>query len=107
MGLYHKVRSSEDYTAKWVNFLDESISAAACPIYEYVTDNVFKELIKTHYPINCVESDVGEMSITYEEANALHYAAGYVPRALAKKLRKLAPTPQRAMALSSGPHRRW
>jgi len=52
---------------------------------------VFKQLIKLSHPLDeCTESssEVQKLTITYEETNALCYAAGYVPRALKKKLSK-------------------
>ena len=47
-------------------------------------------MIKRQYPIEPKESGAEEVSLTYEEANALRYTAGYIPRALAKKLKKSA-----------------
>lgn len=65
------------------------IDAKACPIFfQYVTDIIFKELVKSAFPIVAVESGVENAPLTYE-VNALRYAAGYVPRAVRKKLRKL------------------
>ncbi len=74
--------------AGWTSFLSQSISVKACPIfYQYVTDIVFK-MIKKRYRIMPVQSGAEESSLTYEEIKALRYAAGYVPRAVGKKLRK-------------------
>ena len=48
--------------------------------------------LKQHCPIVQPTSTSGvtsqeELSLSYEEQNALRYAAGYIPRALTKKLR--------------------
>ena len=86
---YHKLRTSVEYIESWTSFLSQSIGVKACPIfYQYVTDIVFKEMIKKRYRIMPVQSGTEESSLTYEEINALRYAAGYVPRAVGKKLRK-------------------
>lgn len=54
--------------------------------YQYVTDNVFKQLIKHH----CSSSEQPHATscqlpdLTYDETSALRYAAGYVCRAMRK-----------------------
>jgi len=56
---------------------------------QYVGHHVFKQLIKLSHPLDeCTESSSEVQKLTYEETNALRYAAGYVPRALKKKLSK-------------------
>ena len=66
-------------------------STPPCPIlYQYVTDVVFKEMIKQQYPIERTHSTASEAFLTGDEVNALRYAAGYVPMALGRKLRKSA-----------------
>lgn len=85
---YHKLRTSVEYKESWTSFLSQSVGVKACPIfYQYVMDIVFK-MIKKRYCIMPVQSGVEESSLTYEEINALRYAAGYAPRAVGKKLRK-------------------
>lgn len=51
---------------------------------------VFKKLIQAHHPV--VESPQAKArdSFTYEETNVIRYAAGWVARALKKKLAKSA-----------------
>lgn len=86
---YHKLRVSAVFKSIWVHFLETSAATEACPIfYQYVTDRLFKVLIKLHFPVSvpAVNETSMENSLTYEEVNALRYAAGYVPRALRKKL---------------------
>ena len=60
--------------------------------YRYVVGEIFDEMLKQHCPIVQPTSTSGvtsqeELSLSYEEQNALRYAAGYIPRALTKKLR--------------------
>ncbi len=90
-GQYHKLRTSD---GKWQRFLETATSTPPCPIfYQHVTDAVFKQIIvKQQYPIQRAQNSEGEgeVSLTFEETNGLRYAAGYVPRALKKKLRKSA-----------------
>ena len=49
---------------------------------------MFKELIKLHHPLTHTAPATSSTPLTYEETNALRYAAGYVPRLLKKKLKK-------------------
>ena len=90
---YHSVRTSESYLSDWQAFLQKSDNVFVSSIFcQYIGDYVFKQLIKLHYPLD--ESSEGAVAgcsmLTYEERNALQYAAGYVPRALKKKLNKSA-----------------
>ena len=49
----------------------------------------FRGLIKLHCPLESSEATAtAHSALTYEEINAIRYAAGYVPRALKKKLTK-------------------
>ena len=63
----------------------------ACPIiYQYVTDKVYKRLIEIHFPVTSESGprpSAAPGSLTYSEANALRYAAGYVCRAVRKAIR--------------------
>ena len=57
--------------------------------FQYVTTAIFKEVIKHQFPINAETGPAKDLpALTYEESNALRYAAGYVPRALRKRLEK-------------------
>ena len=56
------------------------------PIFcQYVGNFVFKELIQIHHPLAESSQSNPPKHLTYEEINALRYAAGYIPRALKKK----------------------
>ena len=55
--------------------------------YQYVTDIPFREIIKIKFPTNERQVSSGPKSqLTVKEANALHYAAGYVGHKLRKHL---------------------
>ena len=88
-GMHHSICSSDDFHTSWEKFLHESPRCEACPIfYQYVTDKVFKKLTFTHFPVTESEhhTDKTTDNLTYEEANALRYTAGYVCRSLRKKI---------------------
>ena len=68
----------------------------ATPIfYQSITDRLFQRRIEFHFPIpsspQAIREDEAEEStrtLTYEEENAIRYAAGYVLRAVKKKTMK-------------------
>ena len=57
--------------------------------YQRVGDNILGDVVKEACPIDQEEACVAQ-PITAIEMNGLRYAAGYVPRALLKKLKKSA-----------------
>ena len=67
-----------------------SIGKSAPPIfYQYITDVLFKTMVKCHFPVNPVASQPHDVPpLDYQESNALRYAAGYVPRAIRKRLER-------------------
>ena len=91
-GKYHRLRTSDSFRLQWSTFLQESVSAQASwpTFYQYITDVIFKELIKQQFPIKEVADKGGDCPLAFEELNALTYAAGYIPRALRNKLNKSA-----------------
>ncbi len=87
---YHKYRTSDRFRATWRTFLEAATSTQPCPIlYQYLTDAIFKSIIKDKYRPKAASTTTDEQtSLTFEEMSGLRYAAGFVPRALRKKLRK-------------------
>ena len=85
---YHQVRTAKSFREKWSDFVKLSTEQQASPaFYQYVTDVIFKELIRRHCPVeSCTTSTSRDTSLTNEEANAIRYAAGYTIRALRKKI---------------------
>ena len=75
----------------WSDFLAKSIAVAPSPIFfQFVVDCVFNALIKHHYQVDVHEKEQLDISLTYEEQNALGYTSGYVVKAVLKKLRRSA-----------------
>ena len=86
---FWSVRSSTDFIARWTS-LCESAQALPTPIlYQHLTDLIFRRLICEKYKIPDRRSATNETNITYNEANVLRYAAGYVVRQTVKKIKKM------------------
>ena len=86
---YHKLSTSDTFAKNWERFLTVSINSLPNPIfYQYVTECVLKVKIKTLFPITAHPVNVRLGTLSYEEKNALRYAAGYIPRAIRKKIAK-------------------
>ena len=80
---------SLEYISEWQKFfgsIPDTCASKYWPmVYQYAGHLIFKELIKSR----CTVTDVSSCSnpgLTYSEYSALRYAAGYVPRALRKKV---------------------
>ena len=80
-GKFYCTRTSTEFKELWIRLMQLSIGKSASPIfYQYITDVLFKTMIKCHFPVNPVASQADdEPPLDYQESNALHYAAGYVP----------------------------
>ena len=84
---YHKLSTSDTFAKNWERFLTVSINSLPNPIfYQYMTECVLKVQIKTLFPITAHSVNDRLGTLSSEEKNALRYAAGYIPRALPKKL---------------------
>ena len=53
-----------------------------------MVDCVFDALIKHYYQVDVHKKEQFDISLTYEEQNALCYTSGYVVKAVLKKLRR-------------------
>ena len=88
---YHKlIRCSSSFKLLWSNFLVSAVAGCqAEPIlYQYLTDRVMEMLIRIEFPVtDCQDHKVAE-GLDVEEKYALRYAAGYVVRALKKKVKQ-------------------
>ncbi len=92
-GRYHEVRTSAKFTSSWAQLMKQSLGKRASPIfYQYVTDVMFKELVKQHTPMDSATHHAPDQSevpaLDCQETTALRYAAGYIIRALQKRLHK-------------------
>ena len=81
---FHTLRTSKDFFILWNDFLKKSIQDGISPIFfQYITNHIFKEMIKHHFP--AVEQPIVHTeSLSYEERVAIRYAAGFIPRAIKK-----------------------
>ena len=89
---FHKIRTSKEFTTRWTNFLKEEVGVSACPIFfQHVTTSIFGDKVREKFPVTAEQAKQSEEPpLSYEEMNALRYAAGYVPRHLKKRLTKSA-----------------
>ena len=87
---YHSLRISQSYTTLWNTFISRTISEPCPLLCQYVGHFIFKELLKKHHPVPQVVSKATQFDPTYEEINGIRYAAGWVVRAVGKKVKKLA-----------------
>ena len=67
-GAYHKLRTSSSFSKDWGDFLEKSMKEKApVAFYQYVSHEVFKELIKTGHPLNTTSTGADLPPLTYEE----------------------------------------
>ena len=89
---YHTLRCSLEYILVWKTFLSNNLQATSHPIFwQCIGDKLFKSIIKNSFSLaTSSERGAGKEApiISHQEANALRYAAGYIPRAVGKKLKK-------------------
>ena len=90
---YQRLRCSQEYTAVWQAFFRNLGIVEAHPLFwQTVGDGMLAQIIKKKFPLLSAaapqDSTEGSTrpSLTLREMNALRYAAGYVPRAVFKKL---------------------
>ncbi len=84
-----KMRSSAAFKAKWSDFLSKSINVDPWLIfYQSIVDSAFNALIKRHFQFDWSEDQSQEVSLDCEEKNTLRYTAGYITRALVRKLKR-------------------
>ena len=87
------VRTSGTFQSLWHTFIQTSIGVDLSPIFiQYVGHHRFKDMLKEQFPV-CAEkvglpNELNYQELNYQELNAIRYAAGFVPRALKKKLKK-------------------
>ena len=94
-GMFHQMRTSYDFINQWRSFVKASSIGVNEPspfVYQYVTEFIFKKVIKNDYPIPHT-SDTSEAqwqlsSLTIIEQNALRYVAGYIFRKIRNQVDK-------------------
>ena len=91
-GRYHEIRSSDHFRITWSSFIQASVGCTASPIlYQFLTDEIFKRLLKSTVSLSSIASSsesngYPSCQLTYEEQNAVRYAAGYVCKKIRKQL---------------------
>ena len=69
---------------KWAEFISMSAREPADPAF--YPDMVFKELIKEHFFVHSKPTTQKDVTLTNEEANVIHYAAGYTLHTLRRTI---------------------
>ena len=65
---YQKLRISDMFKREWQELLEKATSTPSCPIfYQYVTDFVFRKMIKQQYPIERVQNTESEVFLTTDD----------------------------------------
>ena len=84
---YFKYRSSSKFVQKWNDHLSPiGGPGPSSPIfYQFVTDVIMEEMIKIHFPVTTEQRECSA-TLDYEEHNAIRYTAGYVLKALLRKI---------------------
>ena len=79
------VRSSSCFITHWVA-LSETASASVTPIlYQHLTDLIFRKLVREKYGMKEQINSADSPESSYNEANVLRYAAGYVVHHISEK----------------------
>lgn len=89
---YHSMRVKDSFREDWKKFLQESIGREASPtFFQYVTHELFKELVKARHELPQGEEEQAEEeqadNISLEDENALRYVSGYVCRKVQVQLK--------------------
>ncbi len=82
---FYKLTSSDSFRDMWKRLLIPNNIEPTPIFYQYVTDSIMNTIIKEKFPVKPA-TDKEIKSLDYEELNAVRYVAGYVIRALTKKL---------------------
>ena len=87
---YHTLRTAPHFITLWTTFMKGSIdcSLPEPTFYQEVTDLIFEQLLQANFPILQSEQTSEPASITYEDANVIRYAAGYVCRKIYDQIEK-------------------
>ncbi len=83
---FFQIRSSQPFIDRWNRFLGIADCNSLPVFYQFVTETLIDELVKLRYPIHTDVEDSNEVSLDYEERNAVRYTAGYTIRSLLKKV---------------------
>lgn len=83
--LFHECRTSSAYRLKWASFLKVTIDDYPALFYQYMTDSLFKILLRHKHMVYLTTTSTACPPLTFEEQNALRYVAGFVIRSVLQK----------------------
>ena len=83
---FHLLHVSDSFVSLWYNFLDSTSLEKNPLFFQYVTDQVFQELITQRFTTSQTAAASPVPPLTYEEINALRYVAGYVCQKVKKNI---------------------
>jgi hypothetical protein len=82
---YHKQCSSEAFRRHWATVIKKIGRQPDPTLYQFVTDEMWTCIIQDIFPVINDDTLTPEL-INFEQSNALRYTAGYVLRAVSKKV---------------------
>ena len=83
---FHQTRLSQSFKQMWVAFVTTAIAVQPISLlFPHITDKVFQAIITKELDVPDKSTNISLM-ITYEEANALRYVAGYVCSKVRKRI---------------------
>ena len=68
----------DKFNTSWNTFLRQVKCIPVPTFYQEVTDLLFEELLKSVYPLEMENVPLVTDDMTYEDANVVRYAAGYM-----------------------------
>lgn len=78
---YHSIRTSPHFVTLWHSFIS-TVTGHSVPqstFYQEVPDLIFEDLVHSAFPVQ-TDKVSKAADILYEDANVIHYTAGYVCR---------------------------
>ena len=90
-GYFHQLRIEERFTEKWQKFFTITTGKIAnSVIIQFLVDQIFKSIVSIHFASTSKLTSAGNADqpamLSYDEQNALRYAAGYIPKCLRDRL---------------------
>ena len=82
------VRSSSGFTSRWIALCEKASALPTPVLYQHLTDMIFRKLVREKYQISDQTRSADPPEMSYNEANVVRYAAGYVIRHVSKKIKK-------------------
>lgn len=90
---FHKLCSSDEFRKDWIAFIQSSVGFHGSAIfYQYIAKVILEKMIKFQLPVESASASNTQtpVNLDFEESNALRYCAGYILRAVKKKIDKSA-----------------